>query len=78
METPEYLQISTKYPHIAKKIVLLWGSYDMDEYFRNLLFDTRNVTREGFPVKDALCICELYKIHKQKFPEIECKLNIKI
>ena len=37
-----------KYPRIAEKIGILWGTVGMERYFKELLFDDRG-DREGFP-----------------------------
>jgi hypothetical protein len=75
IQTKEFDVISIKYPHIAKKIMLLWGSYDMHQYFLNLLYDTRDGKRQGFPVHDYLCIIRICNIHRKNFPKI-FKVNI--
>jgi hypothetical protein len=74
IETKEYQEIEFKYPHIAKKILLNWGSCDMNNYLTNLLLDTRYGARDGFPIEDAENILFILEIHKKEFPWL---VNIK-
>lgn len=37
------------YPHIYAKLEIMWGYPEMDIYINNLLMDTRDGKRNGFP-----------------------------
>jgi|WetSurMetagenome_2_1015567.scaffolds.fasta_scaffold133942_2 hypothetical protein len=37
--------------HVAKKICLMWGSDELDGYFDQLVLDSRDGQRKGFPVE---------------------------
>lgn len=69
LDTPCYKKIECKYPHIAKNIMLLWGSECMNMYFSALLYDKRQGERCGFPDKDMQCVDDLFEIHKKEFPQ---------
>ncbi|MCK9369163.1 hypothetical protein M0R04_04360 [Candidatus Dojkabacteria bacterium] len=75
METKEYQLISNKCPHISKKIMLLWGSQEMNRYFSDLFINTRYGARKGFPKQLADSLEYLKDKHKIEFPKL---LNILI
>lgn len=75
IQTGEYDYLQIKYPHITKKIMLYWGSRDMNLFFCDLLYNIRQGERIGFPIYDAHCIKCLFELHKKSFPQfvnIEC------
>ena len=39
-----------KYPHIKRTILLMWGTVELSHEFTKLFSDTRNETRNGFPL----------------------------
>ena len=41
--------LEEKYLRVFNRIIELWDSKEIDEYFNELLMDTRNGTRQGFP-----------------------------
>ena len=65
---PSILQAN--YPHIAKSIVLFWGSVDFYEYFTNLMISDRNQDRAGFSDEVSLEIFHIKSIHDSAFPTI--------
>ena len=42
-------ELARQYPAILNKIVNLWESEKIDDYFSELIMDTRNDQRQGFP-----------------------------
>jgi hypothetical protein len=62
--------LHTNYPHIAKNIVLFWGSVDFDEYFTSLMISDRNKDRAGFADEVSLEIFNIKSIHDSTFPSI--------
>ena len=75
IKTEEFQCIEKYYPHIAKNIMLLWGSTDMNSYFSKLIIDNRDCTRTGFPKRVSDYIINLMEIHKEDFPEL---INVRI
>lgn len=78
IETTEYQLLYNRCPHIAKKIMLMWGSRDMNVYFSDLVLNNRNGARKGFNVDIAESICYLFEKHKEEFPKlinITCKVG---
>ena len=59
------------FPHVAQKIKSFWGTEFFYFYFNNLMNDTRNGTRDGFPKDAADSLMRLYKLHDNLFPEVE-------
>ncbi|MGV8932977.1 MAG: ankyrin repeat domain-containing protein [Gallionellaceae bacterium] len=58
---PRYL--AQQYPQILNKIVELWNSEKLDSYFSDLILDTRNDQRQGFPPEVAEEILRLSVIN---------------
>lgn len=58
---PELLEKLSPYPHIKKRIELIWGTVPLDQYLNSLLLDTREGHRQGFPMEVASAIASLAK-----------------
>lgn len=56
-------ELAQQYPNILKKIVDLWLSDEIDDYFSSLIMDTRGDQRQGFPPKVAEEILRLSVIN---------------
>lgn len=67
IETNEYQHLEKYYPHIARKILLMWGSPEMIRYFNDLLVDSRGGIREGFSLETVNNIFHLKDVHKREF-----------
>ena len=62
--------LKSKFPHVAFKIRTLWGFPQMNAYFGELLSDnTRDGTRQGFPMEIALLLMNLSEKHQKDYPE---------
>ncbi|MDR2209282.1 MAG: hypothetical protein LBE22_09975 [Azoarcus sp.] len=49
-------------PHIVERLQKLWGTRECQAYLQNLLRDTRDETRRGFPlaaIEDILCLSDI-------------------
>lgn len=58
-------ELARHYPFILKKIVDLWSSETIDEYFSELILDTRGDQRKGFPPAVAEEILRLSVINSK-------------
>lgn len=56
-------ELARQYPFILKKIVDLWNSETIDDYFSELILDTRGDKRQGFPAEVAEEILRLSVIN---------------
>ena len=56
-----------KYPRIAERISILWGTVGMERYFKEILFDERG-DREGFPPDVMAELFALYNYHESTKP----------
>lgn len=67
---PELLAL--KYPRILKRIELLWGSKESEEYFDSIFLggDEDRSERQGFPVEILKEIVYLKQIHDFLFPSL--------
>lgn len=55
--------LEEKYLRVLNRIVELWDSKEIDEYFNELMMDTRSGTRQGFPHDVASEIFALSMVH---------------
>ena len=61
----DYLIIMKYYPHVADNIETYWENLAQTiSYLDNLLLDTRNGERKGFPPKHAACLLNLISFRK--------------
>jgi len=54
-----------KFPHVQKRICMLWGTQELDGHINHLLTDSRDGQRSGFPVEvtaELLFLAELNKL----------------
>jgi len=54
-----------KFPHVQKRICMLWGTQELDGHINHLLTDSRDGKRSGFPVEvtaELLFLAELNKL----------------
>jgi ankyrin repeat protein len=73
--------LAAQYPQILQKIVALWDSPLIDDYFTDLIMDTRGDQRRGFPTVVAEEILRLSAINtkyqESKRPHSWAKVNEK-
>lgn len=69
-------ELFIKYPHIADKITLTWGSVEGRKLLVSLLADSRDGTRAGFAPSVAKEILALLKQHDIKFPQLDTTTDI--
>lgn len=60
--------LEEQFPGILKKIILLWGSPEIDPFFSHLLLDTRG-GRAGFTAEVMREIFKLQNLHGRLFPK---------
>jgi len=65
--------IEDNFKRISDSIVLTWGYQECKEYMQNLLMDSRDGERKGFPADVAFSLMKLIEIHQEEFPEEESK-----
>lgn len=61
---PEASEIE-KFPHVQKRICMLWGTQELDGHINHLLTDSRDGQRSGFPIEvtaELLFLAELNKL----------------
>ena len=67
-ENENFITINKEFPHIGHKIEIMWGHPECAAYFKNLLNDTRDGTRQGFPKHIASALFKLSVLHDELFP----------
>lgn len=55
--------LQQQFPRILKKIIEQWNTPEIENYFYDLMVDTRNGTRQGFPAAVASDIFNLQKVY---------------
>jgi hypothetical protein len=68
-DNPNFLVIHKQLPRIGESLRVLWGCGEFDEFIRNLLTDTRDGARRGFPLKIAQALYRLADDHDEAFPQ---------
>lgn len=62
-ENIDFMLINSTFPHIGKKIELLWGHPELSKMLYDLLNDTREGTRQGFPPNVAGAMFRIAELH---------------
>jgi ankyrin repeat protein len=57
------LNLEEKFSRVLNRIVDLWDTQEIDDYFNDLMIDTRGGTRQGFPPEVASEIFALNMVH---------------
>ena len=67
-------ELERQFPRVLEKIFQLWGTENLEVYFNELMMDTRNGQRKGFPhevASELLYLSLLYaKSHKETSKDI--------
>ncbi len=58
--------LEKQFPRVLEKILQLWDSPSIDPYFHELMMDTRDGNRQGFPMEVASEILRLSLIHAKQ------------
>ena len=76
LEEKAVCEIDLNFPHIAEKILLLWGSSECMDYLEELLnyvpTSERPELRQGFPFAVMTELSVIQNHHIAQFPETEC------
>ncbi len=75
--TAESLSALDKFPGVLNKISLMWGTRELDKFIHKLIMDSRDGTRQGFPMaaaEELLFLSECNKIIRAI--DAAAKLNI--
>lgn len=65
-----YQVIAETYPNIAKKIKLTWGTQGLTDLVHELVNNTRDHGREGFPMKVLASLFKVQEVHDHVFPSL--------
>lgn len=69
-EDRDFQLIQKEYGRIARMLELLWGSEMFNEYVNNLMNDTRDGQRQGFPKPVTEAMIGLQLTHLRLFPHL--------
>lgn len=68
-ENIHFQTVNGKFPRIGQKLSELWGTKDLSAYLNELMTDTRDGKRQGFPPEVATALFSLMFAHDNEFPE---------
>ncbi|MBL6751224.1 MAG: hypothetical protein ISP90_11910 [Nevskia sp.] len=57
--------VSSRFPHIGRRLLELWDTPGCAPYLQDLLCDTRDGTRHGFPAEVGVALFQLLQVHDQ-------------
>ena len=61
--------LNNEFPRLGRRLFLIWGTKESRDMLCELINDTREGTRRGFPDDVATAIICLLKDHDKQFPE---------
>lgn len=70
-----YAQVMNKFPRIGKILSLYWGQPEFGPYMDDLINNSRDGKRNGFPFDVAMALLELQQLHDKQFPQLIPKLR---
>jgi hypothetical protein len=70
-DTHYFRAIAAAYPALGKKIEFFWGHQELIDLLFDLQNDTRNHTRQGFPLEVLIALHELEIKHKELYPQLD-------
>lgn len=73
---PDYRAINEAFPHIGRKLKLHWGQPDFIHYVEELLHDTRNGQRRGFPFEVVVALTSIAEEHHALFSHLDPRSDI--
>lgn len=62
-------QFNGRMPHVIKSINMFWGTKWMNEFFGELLKDSRDGGRKGFPFELTSVLLKMARLHTKDFPQ---------
>ncbi len=71
MQTIDTAGLFSRYPHLAKKISMTWGTQECREILVSLMSDSRSSVRTGFSHEDAKTIFMLLDRHDALYPQFD-------
>jgi hypothetical protein len=66
---PSFDLIQEKFPKIAEKLSLMWGSAVLQDYLSKTIFDERG-GRQGFPMPVVSALMRLHEYHDTLIPKV--------
>lgn len=66
-EVPPIDIVKASFPRIADRIELLWGSWELQQYFTSILISDRG-DREGFPIQIVSALLKIHGEHSKIAP----------
>lgn len=68
-QSDSYKTIDARFPRIAKRLRLAWGSKEFRHYVDQLLNDTRGGKRQGFPPEVLFALHKIIEEHDRQNPD---------
>lgn len=67
-ENIHFNTIQNAYPHIGNRLEMFWGHLDFVRYVDQLIYDTRDGGRKGFPPEIFMALHHLSEDHLDAHP----------
>ncbi len=68
-DSTDFQLVDGAFPHIGKKLELLWGQPEFHSFVQGLGQDTRERVRTGFPADILFALTRLVLAHDAAFPD---------
>lgn len=75
LEHNEYRVLFAHVPHVARRLLILWGTREFCDYTDWLFTDTRNGTRRGFPVEVLASLYKITRAHHEEYPSLAAPVS---
>lgn len=74
-DSEQFKLINASFPHIGKQLKSFWASVELYAFVDDLLNDTREGKRKGFPLDILVSLQLLETEHDKEFPELARKIH---
>lgn len=74
IQNEDFKRINEKFPHIGRRLAVTWGRSEFSIYINDLINNSRDGKRQGFPKEIVLALFKLMQAHDAEFPEHELKI----
>jgi hypothetical protein len=68
-----FMVVNAKFKRIARRLKELWGGPEFGGFINDLIHDTRDGARQGFPPDVAMAMFKLSQKHDKAFPQFVVK-----
>jgi hypothetical protein len=74
IQSENFKVINREYPHVGRRIAVSWGRPDFTPYVNDLINNSRDGKRAGFPREVAVALFRLMQEHDVAYPQHQLKV----